>query len=56
MKAPGLIRALGTQRARRANIPGRNQPDAGQGHCRVGYQTLDDLTQDAIDRRFRGDR
>jgi hypothetical protein len=56
MKALGLIWALNAQRARRANIPRRNQPDASQGHCRVRNQALDDLSQDTIDRRFRGDR
>ncbi len=54
MKALGLILALRAQRARGANIPGRNQPHAGQRHCRVGNQAPDDLSQDAVDRRFRG--
>ena len=56
MKAPGLIWALSAERARGANIPGRNQPHTGQRHCRVANQALDDLIEDAIDRRFRGDR
>jgi hypothetical protein len=56
MKALGLIWALSAQGHVSANIPGRNQPDAGQGHCRVGNQALDDLSQHAIDRRFSGNR
>ena len=56
MKTTPLIRALSEERAGRADIAGRNQPDAGKRHRGPGDKALDNLREDALHRCLSGDR
>jgi hypothetical protein len=56
MKASSVIGAFSAKRARLADVARLNQPHASERHSGVRNEPLDDLREDAINRRLRCDR